>query len=165
MSSDQLCQNSNWKREMGAECSRRGKLNTYVPLCAVLSLILSLLPMPCRLFSMMTEEVTAYLETLNKQQVLLCGLEAHVCVLQTAMDLIEQGKEVHLICDAVSSQRPHDRAVAMERLKDIGVHFTTAESVMFQLLKTAAHPQFKACSKLLKGANVEENNFKDHREL
>jgi isochorismate hydrolase len=114
---------------------------------------------------MMTEEVTGYLESLNKEQVLLCGIEAHVCVLQTAMDLIAQGKEVHVICDAVSSQRPHDRAVAMERLKDVGVHFTTAESVMFQLLKTSAHPQFKVCSKLLKGANLEENNFKDHRGL
>lgn len=53
----------------------------------------------------MTDEVTEYLNSLNRNQVLLCGIEAHACVLQTAMDLISQGKEVHVICDTVSSQK------------------------------------------------------------
>lgn len=108
---------------------------------------------------MMTDEVSQYLTSLQKDQIILCGIESHVCVLQTAMDLIQEGKEVHIVCDAVSSQRPYDRAVAMERLKDIGVYFTTSESVMFQLLKTSTHPQFKVCSNLLKEANRDINSF------
>jgi isochorismate hydrolase len=114
---------------------------------------------------MMTEEVTEYLNTLDKEQVVLCGIESHVCVLQTAMDLIQQGKEVHVVADAVSSQRAYDRTVAMERLKDIGVYFTTSESLMFQLLKTSTHPHFKACSKLLKEANLDINSFGDKTSL
>ncbi len=58
-----------------------------------------------RQFSMMTEEVTSHFASLNRNQVILCGIEAHACILQTAMDLINEGKEVHIICDAVSSQR------------------------------------------------------------
>ncbi len=54
---------------------------------------------------MMTEEVTSHFANLNRNQVILCGIEAHACILQTAMDLINEGKEVHVICDAVSSQR------------------------------------------------------------
>lgn len=53
----------------------------------------------------MTEEVNEYFNTLNRNQILLCGIEAHACVLQTAMDLLSQGNEVHVICDAVSSQK------------------------------------------------------------
>ena len=56
-------------------------------------------------FSMMTEEVKAHFMSLEKSQVILCGIESHVCVLQTAMDLIDSGVEVFLVCDAVSSQR------------------------------------------------------------
>lgn len=53
----------------------------------------------------MTDEVNEYLNSLNRNHVILCGIEAHACVLQTAMDLIIQGKEVHIVCDAVSSQK------------------------------------------------------------
>jgi hypothetical protein len=55
--------------------------------------------------------------------------------------------------------RPHDRAVAMERMKDMGVVLTTSESVLFQLLKTAEHPKFRACQTLLKDANAGINEF------
>jgi nicotinamidase-related amidase len=54
---------------------------------------------------MCTDEVNNYMNQIQKDQVILCGLETQVCILQTAYDLIHQGKEVHLICDAVSSQR------------------------------------------------------------
>lgn len=54
---------------------------------------------------MMTDEVTSHFSEMNKSQVILCGIESHVCIMQTAMDLLESGVEVHLVCDAVSSQR------------------------------------------------------------
>jgi isochorismate hydrolase len=53
----------------------------------------------------MTDEVNAHFSGMQKSQVILCGIESHVCVMQTAMDLLESGVEVHLVCDAVSSQR------------------------------------------------------------
>ncbi len=54
---------------------------------------------------MMTDEVTAHFNTLQKNQVIMCGIESHVCVLQTVADLLNTGVEVHVVCDAVSSQR------------------------------------------------------------
>ncbi len=54
---------------------------------------------------MMTEEVSPYFNSLQREHVILCGIEAHVCVMQTAVDLLADGKEVHIVCDAVSSQR------------------------------------------------------------
>lgn len=61
--------------------------------------------------------------------------------------------------------RAHDRAVAMERLKDIGVSFTTSESLMFQLLRTSTHPKFKSCAQLLRNANLEPNGFSNQTTL
>lgn len=60
---------------------------------------------PKKKFSMLVPECVSKLGEFNRKQVLLCGIEAHVCVSQTAFDLIEQGFEVHVVCDAVSSQR------------------------------------------------------------
>jgi len=60
---------------------------------------------PKKKFSMLVPECLSKLEVYNRKQVLLCGIEAHVCVSQTALDLLENGYEVHVICDAVSSQR------------------------------------------------------------
>jgi nicotinamidase-related amidase len=57
------------------------------------------------IFSMCTDEVLEYMQSIDKRQVILCGLETHICILQTAFDLIQLGKEVHIVCDAVSSQR------------------------------------------------------------
>jgi len=68
-------------------------------------------------FSMLTDEVQAKLVELNKDTYIICGIEAHVCVQQTCLDLLEQGKDVHVIVDGVSSQQPIDRSVALQRLQ------------------------------------------------
>lgn len=83
-------------------------------------------------------------------QVLLLGIEAHVCVLQTAVDLIEKGLEVHVLVDGVSSQRPGDRAVALQRMAQSGAFLSSSEMVLFQLMKDAKHKDFKAISGLVK---------------
>ena len=104
-------------------------------------------------FSMLTEECSSYLTSLNASQktsYLLLGIEAHVCLQQTALDLLEQGHDVHIIADGVSSQRPYDREMALRRMESSGALLTSAQSVAFMLLGTADHPNFKAVSKLVK---------------
>ncbi len=83
----------------------------------------------------------------------MCGIEAHICVLQTALDLLELGCKVHVVCDAVSSQRPYDRTVAFERMQREGAVMTTTESVLFELMGTAQHESFKSISTMLKVHN------------
>jgi hypothetical protein len=67
--------------------------------------------------------------------------------------------DVFVVCDAVSSQRPHDRAVALNRLKEAGAVLTTAESLLFDLLRDSTHPDFKTISGLIKAANAKGNEF------
>ncbi|KYQ92634.1 hypothetical protein DLAC_06630 [Tieghemostelium lacteum] len=104
------------------------------------------------LFSMLTNEVQKTLDTDLKgvKSILLTGIESHVCVFQTSLDLIEKGYDVHILEDAVSSQNPSDRAIAIERLKQSGVFVTSTESAIFQLTKDAKHPNFKLISNLVK---------------
>lgn len=100
-------------------------------------------------FSCLTSEVASKLQDLgDKESYIVCGIEAHVCVQQTCLDLLEQGKDVHVICDGVSSQQPYDRLIALERLKSAGAFLTTAQSCAFMLMQSAEHPNFKTVSKL-----------------
>jgi nicotinamidase-related amidase len=99
-------------------------------------------------FSMITADVAAKLDEWDKTSYLIVGIEAHVCVQQTILDLLEWGKEVHVIVDGVSSQQPFDRSVALERVRQAGAYLTTAQSAAFMLLGSADHPQFKTVSKL-----------------
>lgn len=117
-------------------------------------------------FSMMTPEVTKHLEGLGKKQIIMCGIESHVCVQQTTMDLLQSGHEVHLVCDALSSSRQYDRAIAMKRMADSGAVVSTAESNIFDLLRGADHPNFKAVSGLIKEHNSNcKNQFSGQDEI
>ncbi|MEN6576498.1 MAG: hydrolase [Phycisphaerales bacterium] len=88
--------------------------------------------------------------SLDKDQVLLCGIEAHVCVYQTAMDLMEEGLDVTVVADAVSSRTEQNRQLALKRLSDEGAGIGSTEMVLFELLGTAKHPQFREIAKLVK---------------
>lgn len=116
-------------------------------------------------FSMMTDEVEASFRGLNRKQVLICGIEAHVCLLQTALELLESGVDVYIACDAVSSQRPHDRTIALNRLQSAGAVLTSAESAIFDIMRTADHPSFKAISQLTKISNDGINEFRNDTTL
>jgi len=109
----------------------------------------------------MTDEVQAHVDKLDKQSFLLVGIEAHVCLLQTALDLLEQGKDVHVIVDGVSSQQPIDREVALERMSQAGAFLTTAQSAAFMLMRSADHENFKAVSKLTVEHMKLENEFNE----
>jgi nicotinamidase-related amidase len=92
----------------------------------------------------------AVLEPLGRRQILLTGIEAHVCVHQTAMDLLEAGYEVQVIADAVSSRTAENRHIGLEKMRDAGVVITSTETALFELIKVAEGPQFKQISKLVK---------------
>jgi hypothetical protein len=95
-------------------------------------------------------ELPAMLREKGVEQVILAGIETHVCVLQTALDLITDGFQVHLLTDAVSSRHLIDEQTALRRLSRQGVALSTVETALFELLTTARAPEFKEISKLIK---------------
>lgn len=90
------------------------------------------------------------LKGLNRRHIVLAGIESHVCVYQTALDLISNGYNVHLVTDAVSSRTPENRKVGIDAIKSAGAQLTSAEMVLFELLRTAADPKFKDIFKIVK---------------
>ena len=86
----------------------------------------------------------------GKRNIIICGIETHVCVLQTVMDLIERGYLPVIIEDCVSSRKPKDRETALKRMAREGVIITTYESILFELCEVAGTDQFKQISKLVK---------------
>lgn len=90
------------------------------------------------------------LSPLDKKQVILAGMESHVCVLQTAMELKDVGYDVFVVNDAVCSRTKHNHKNALQRMHQAGVIITNTESVMFEWLRDASHPKFKDISKLLR---------------
>jgi len=90
------------------------------------------------------------LEATNRRQVLLAGVEAHVCVYQTAVDLLERGYEVQVVADAVSSRSVQDRQIALAKIKDAGGSLTSTEAALFELLRVAEGAKFKEILKIIK---------------
>ncbi len=84
------------------------------------------------------------------EQIVICGIETHVCVEQTALDLLANGFQVHLTADAASSRKKINHKTALERLRQAGVIITTAEAVLFELLVESRTPEFKEISKIVK---------------
>lgn len=91
------------------------------------------------------------LRELGRSQVIVTGMEAHVCVYQTVLGLLEGGCGVHLVRDAIISRGKIDYLSALDNAARAGAVVTTAETVLFQLLHTAAAPEFKAVSAMIKG--------------
>lgn len=85
----------------------------------------------------------------GRQQIVLTGMEAHICVLQTAIELQETGYQVFVVEDAVCSRKKANQDNAMQRLKQVGVIVTNTESVLFEWLRDAKHAEFKTLSKLI----------------
>ena len=91
-----------------------------------------------------------HVRQLQPQQIMVCGTEAHVCVLQTALMLQLQGFDTFLITDASSSRRASDRAAAFERAGQEGVRLVTTEMVLFEWMKRADIPEFRDILALVK---------------
>jgi len=84
------------------------------------------------------------------KQLVVCGIETHVCVQQTVMDLLENGFQVNVAADAVSSRRDLDHKIALDRMNKLGAEITTTESILFEILEKSGTEEFKAISNLVK---------------
>jgi nicotinamidase-related amidase len=89
-------------------------------------------------------------QALERRQAILAGIETHVCIYQTAIDLLEDGVEVFVAADAVSSRLPANKELALRAMRDAGAKIVPAETVMFALLRDAADPCFKVLLGLIK---------------
>ena len=92
----------------------------------------------------------AVLESMGKKNILVMGTEAHICVLQSCIDLKAAGFQPVMVVDAVASRREADKKIAIERAIQEGILVTTAEAVLFELTLDSTNPCFKAISKLVK---------------
>jgi len=90
------------------------------------------------------------LKALNRRQILITGIEAHVCVYQTAAGLANLGYEVQVVTDAVSSRKRENKEIGLQRMRDSGVSFTSVETALFELLKVGEGEQFREILKILK---------------
>ena len=86
----------------------------------------------------------------RKKFVIIAGIETHVCVLQTATDLIDSGYKPVVLEDCVSSRKPGDKVTALSRIRDEGAIISSCESILFELCQIAGTDKFKAISKLVK---------------
>ena len=86
----------------------------------------------------------------GKENVIIVGIESHVCVLQTVIDLIRNGYHPIVVEDCISSRKENDKRIAIERMKKEGAIITTYESVLFELLRYSGTEQFKVISRLVK---------------
>jgi nicotinamidase-related amidase len=83
----------------------------------------------------------------DRQQIVICGIESHVCVLQTALELCWQGKDVFVVADSVGSRDPENKALALERMRVHGIEVVAREMVAFEWLRQAGTPLFKEVSR------------------
>jgi len=98
----------------------------------------------------LAEGFCAALESNGRKQIILAGLEAHVCVLQTALEMRHNGYQVYVVEDAICSRKAEHKFYALQRMQQQGVTLTNYESVLFEWLRDASHPHFRRISGLLR---------------
>ena len=96
------------------------------------------------------EDFLSELKTRKIRQVIVCGIEAHICVLQTSLDLLSDGFEVFLLADCITSRKPENKRAALDRLTQAGAVHCSLEMVLFEMMRTADSPQFKAIQNLIR---------------
>ena len=96
------------------------------------------------------EQFVTKLEELGVKQVVICGLETHVCVNQTAHDLLDRGFQVHVLCDCVTSRFEYNRLAGMAKMRRSGVIESSIEMAFFELMRDAKHEHFKELQSLIK---------------
>ncbi len=102
-------------------------------------------------FSCMDDEaIRNAVEAGGKKNVIVCGIESHICVLQTCIDLKEAGYTPILVVDCMSSRKESDKEIAILRAQQEGILLTTTEAILFELTRKAGNPTFKEISRLIK---------------
>ncbi|MHC4757499.1 MAG: hydrolase [Planctomycetota bacterium] len=94
-----------------------------------------------------------FIDTLNeknRKHILICGIETHICVYQTAIELLDKDFQVHVVADAVSSRAMHNKQISLQKIHSFKAQITTTEMLLFELVKTAEHPKFRQIAKLVK---------------
>ncbi|NLD38842.1 MAG: hydrolase [Desulfatiglans sp.] len=87
---------------------------------------------------------------INKRQILISGIESHICIYQTTVELIDMGYEVHIVTDAVASRDPKNKELALKKMEHMGATMTCVEMALFELMKTAEHSRFRDIVKIIK---------------
>lgn len=100
--------------------------------------------------AMKNEQAREAIMNLDKHNVIVCGIEAHICVLQTCLDLKEEGLQPILVLDCTSARKKSDWSMTIVRAQQEGITVTTSESILFELLGKASGETFKTISKLVK---------------
>ena len=96
------------------------------------------------------EQFIEQIDVLKPRTAILCGIEAHVCVFQTALDLIQKDLNVHVIADATSSRTQENKDIGINRMAKEGVVISSTEMLLFEVLRNAKHEQFRELAKLIK---------------
>ena len=97
-----------------------------------------------------SEDFMAKLKKLKRKSLVLFGVEAHVCILKTALEALNRGYEVHIAADAIASRTAENRSVAIERMRQSGAYIVPTETVLFQLMDKSGTDEFKALSRLIR---------------
>ncbi len=96
------------------------------------------------------ETFAAKLDAIKPATAIVCGIEAHVCVFQTTMDLMQKNIEVHVVSDATSSRTKENKQIALRRMGKEGAILTSTEMCLFELLRDSKHEKFRELAKLIK---------------
>ena len=94
--------------------------------------------------------IKSQIKTAKKKQILICGIETHICVLQTALDLINEGFSVFLVSDATGARTKYSHELGIQRMEVNGAHILNTEMVLFELLRDSKHENFKELSQLIR---------------
>ncbi len=98
-------------------------------------------------FSCVADGCLRGVSALDRPQVVVCGIEAHICVLQSAMDLQSSGKQVFVVADCVASRDPYNRSIALERMRQHGIVIVSREMVAFEWLGVSGTEEFREISR------------------
>ncbi|PID27505.1 MAG: hydrolase [Candidatus Cloacimonadota bacterium] len=101
-------------------------------------------------FSIFDEKISELLKKSGKKVLVMYGIEAHICVLQSVLDALAEDYEVYLVTDAVSSRKLYNKEAALDRMLDYGAELVTTEMLLFEILGDSSHPSFREISKLIK---------------
>lgn len=96
------------------------------------------------------EEILKKITALGRKNIIICGIEAHICVLQTVIDLLQKGYQVILVQDCIGSRKENDKKIAVQRAADEGAIVTTYEAILFELTRVAKTDVFKEISRLIR---------------